>query len=130
MFSNLKENGICLINTNKKSHELDEILPNKAKELIKNKNIKVLLIDADKIALENGIKGKISKIMEIVILKLMGFNDAEDYIKDSIRKKFGTKGDDIVNANINSLLSIAFIFIPPIIYILLSFGANTIILPL
>ena len=105
MFSNLKENGICLINTNKKSHELDEILPNKAKELIKNKNIKVLLIDADKIALENGIKGKISKIMEIVILKLMGFNDAEDYIKDSIRKKFGTKGDDIVNANINSLSS-------------------------
>ena len=105
MFSSLSTNGICLINTSKKSHELDVILPNKTKDIIKSRNIKVLLIDADKIALENNIKGKISKIMEIVILKLMGFNDAEDYIKDSIRKKFGTKGDDIVNANINSLSS-------------------------
>lgn len=62
MFSNLKENGICLINTNKKSHELDEVLPNKAKDLIKNKNIKVLLIDADKIALEMVLKVKLVKL--------------------------------------------------------------------
>ncbi|MDD5836377.1 MAG: pyruvate:ferredoxin (flavodoxin) oxidoreductase [bacterium] len=103
MFTNVCENGICLINTNKKSIELDDILPNKAKEAINAKNLKVLLIDADKIALENGIKGKISKIMEIVILKLLGFNDAENYIKESIKKKFATKGDDIINANINSL---------------------------
>ena len=67
MFDNVVANSICLINTNKRGKELDELFPVHVKEIIEEKNIKVLLVDADKIAISSGIKGKISKIMELLI---------------------------------------------------------------
>ena len=103
MFDNVVANSICLINTNKRGKELDELFPVHVKEIIEQKNIKVLLVDADKIAISSGIKGKISKIMEIIILKLISFPNALNLVIDSIKDKFKTKGDDIVNANINAV---------------------------
>ena len=65
MLSNLKNNGTLLINTIKNKEELNKLLPNKVKEIIKNKNIKVYFINAEDIAMNNHIPGKISKIMEV-----------------------------------------------------------------
>lgn len=103
MLDKIKENGIILLNTMKQSNELDAFLPNSVKKLIKKKNAKLYVIDASKIATDCGIKGKISKIMEMVILKLLEIPNATTMLEESIKKAFATKGEDIVNANLNSI---------------------------
>ncbi len=99
MINDLKENGIFIINTMKKENELNDFLPNKVKQIINDKHLKLYIINAEKIATEAGIKGKISKIMEMVILNLINYPNALEAINHSIEKQFSTKGDDIVNAN-------------------------------
>ena len=99
MIDDIKENGIFVINTTKTQEELDGFLPNKVKRIINNKNVKLYIIDADKIAIEAGIKGKISKIMQMVIMSLMDYPNALEVIGKSIEKQFSTKGDEVINAN-------------------------------
>ena len=99
MIDDIKENGIFVINTTKSQEELDGFLPNKVKRIIRDKQVKLYIIDADKIAMEAGIKGKISKIMQMVIMSLMDYPDAMNVIAHSIEKQFATKGDEVINAN-------------------------------
>ncbi len=99
MINDIKENGIFVINTTKSQDELDGFLPNKVKFIVKSKNVKLYIIDADKIAMEAGIKGKISKIMQMVIMSLLEYPDALNVIAKSIEKQFATKGDEVINAN-------------------------------
>ena len=84
MISNLKNGGTLLINTIKNKDELLKLLPNKVKNAINSKNIKVYFINAEDIAMNNHIPGKISKIMELLILKLLNVENAFDYIKTMI----------------------------------------------
>ena len=99
MIDDIKDNGIFVINTTKNQEELDGFLPNKVKRIINDKNVKLYIIDADKIAMEAGIKGKISKIMQMVIMSLMNYPNALEVIGKSIEKQFATKGDEVINAN-------------------------------
>ena len=99
MINDIKENGIFVLNTNKTKDEMNDFLPDKVKEVINNKHAKLYIIDADKIAIEAGIKGKISKIMQMVIMNLIEFPDALEMINHSIEKQFAAKGDEIINAN-------------------------------
>jgi len=101
----IKENGILLINTSKKGEELNAFLPNDIKNIILNKNITVYYIDASKIAIENNISGKINKIMEVIILKLLNIKDGISKVSELIKKTFVTKGEDVINNNLNALSS-------------------------
>ena len=103
MISNLKNGGTLLINTIKNKDELLKLLPSRVKDILKSKNIKVYFINAEDIAMKNHIPGKISKIMELLILKLLNVDNAFDYIKTSVEKAFATKGEDVVNNNINAM---------------------------
>ena len=103
IFNNVKEGATVLINTNKDSGDFIRLIPDDVKDIINIKKLRVLLIDADKIALKNNIKGKISKIMEIIILKLLEFPDAIEILSKSIKKQFKTKGDEIVKSNIDAM---------------------------
>ena len=103
MLKGIKENSIVLINTVKDMTEINDYLPNNFKEIVKSKNLKLLIINAEDIALNCGIKGKISKIMEVVILKLLGIDGALEIVEKSIKDKFATKGDEIVNANLQAI---------------------------
>ncbi len=98
----LEENGVLLISTSNNEETINNELPNNVKECLIKKNIKVYYIDAEKIASENNIKGKISKIMESIILHLLG-EDAEDYLINSISNTFKNKGQDIIENNINAV---------------------------
>ena len=100
MIDELKDNGILVINTH--HDNMDKFLPNNIKKAIKDKNIKLYTIDAERIAADCGIKGKISKIMEMVIFHLLEI-DAREEMVSSIEHQFGNKGEDIVNANIKAL---------------------------
>lgn len=99
MIDDIKDNGIFVINTTKRVDELNSFLPNKVKKIIKEKNVLLYIIDADKIALDAGIKGKISKIMEMIILHFISYPDAINVVSHSIEKQFATKGDEVINAN-------------------------------
>ena len=105
VLKDIKDNGILLINTSKNGLELNDFLPNSIKEIINNKNITVYYIDASKIAIENNISGKINKIMEVIILKLLNINNSYEKISELIKKTFVTKGEDIINNNLTAVKS-------------------------
>lgn len=103
ILNSIKENGILLINTSKNSNELNEYLPSNVKKIIKEKNISVYYINASLIAINSNIKGKISKIMEVIILKLLNIKDGYKCVEELIKETFITKGEDIINNNIESI---------------------------
>ena len=100
MLSDAKNGAYILINTIRNEEELNKLIPNNVKRIIKEKNLKINIINADKIAFEHQIKGKISKIMEVNILKLLDIENAKELVIESIKKAFATKGQDIVDNNI------------------------------
>ena len=73
MLSNIKENGIFILNTSRKKDDLNELFNNKEKAIIKNKKIKIYTIDASKIAFECGIPNKINMIMTTIIFKVSNY---------------------------------------------------------
>lgn len=102
----IAENGYLLINTSKSAQELDELLSDKDKIILQKRNITTITIDAEQIASKNNIKGKINKIMQLLILKLLNVNNYEKLVKESIKKVLSNKGNDIVTNNINALTNI------------------------
>jgi len=102
LLSNIRKNGIFILNTSK---TIDE-LPDNVKYKIREKELRTYLIDAHKIARENDIPNKISAIMENAIFKItkiLPYDLATTKMKESIEKKFSKKGSDIVNNNIKAL---------------------------
>ena len=102
MLSNIKDNGIFILNTSKSIDDLDD----NTKAIIYNKKLRFYTIDANKIAKDYNIPGKISFIMEAAIIKIINiypYDKALLYIKESIEKELHNKGEEIVNNNISSL---------------------------
>ena len=97
MISDIKNDGIVVINTVHKN--MNDYLPDNFKKILVDRNVKLYIIDADKIATEAGIKGKISKIMEMIILNFIDYPNAIDVVSKSIEKQFCTKGDEVISAN-------------------------------
>ncbi len=98
ILDSLKENGILLINT-KNDQECMSKLTKKEIGILEEKKIRILWIDAEKIAMKHHIPGKISKIMEIIILSLLGVDNPLQILNKSIEKQFFTKGENIVKNN-------------------------------
>ena len=98
----IKPHGTLLINTSDESKLFDKFTKNDL-DIISSKKIRVLTINAEEIANKNNIKGKISKIMEVIILKLLGVKDPLEKLNESIYQTFHTKGDDIVANNQNAI---------------------------
>ena len=97
-----KESSILLVNTNNIKNWLESISKEDMDSII-NKKIKCYAIDASTIARENSIPGKISKIMETVILYLLNKKESIKILKESTKKQFKTKGEDIVNNNLKAI---------------------------
>ena len=102
MLKNILPNGVFILNTEQEKLAF----PQEYLKIIKDRKIKVYTINASKIAENNGIPNKISMIMESVIMKLanlMPQDEANNYIKEMIKKNFSSKGDEVVEANLNAL---------------------------
>ncbi len=96
---NIAKNGVLIINS---KNTFDKIPVLKSiMDKIKENNITIFTINADLIAERNKLKGKISLIFETILLKLLGIKDHENVLFETIKKRFKTKGDDIVSANIH-----------------------------
>ena len=98
----IKENGTFILNTEKNEEEIKQKLNDNIKYIIKKKHLNFYIINAYSLASKVGIKGKISTIMESVILKLSNVMDYEKaiiYMKNEIEKKFSKKGEEVITAN-------------------------------
>ena len=106
LVKDIKENGICIINTIKNEEELNNYMSSSIKELFIKRNIKVYTINAYKIAFEVNLKNKISMIMESSIISLTNFFDKEvmfKYLIEDIKHKFKRKGKEVIDANIKAI---------------------------
>ena len=106
MLDKIKNNGIFIINTSKSDEELFKVLKENDKRILQNNNVKIYKIDANKIANEVGLPGKISSIMEVIIFKLghlIDVNFAIEKIEKNLVEKFKNKAGDIAGKNIEAI---------------------------
>jgi pyruvate-ferredoxin/flavodoxin oxidoreductase len=102
MLSDLKEGGVFLLNSVWSPDEMESQLPAEVKKQIAKKKIKFYTINANAIATEIGLGGRINAIMQAAFFKLadvMPYSDAERYMKEAVKKTYGKKGDAVVNMN-------------------------------
>lgn len=102
LLKGLKPNGNFVLNCPWKQEELDEKLPAPLRRYIAKNNINFYLVDAVKIASEIGLGGRINMIMQAAFFKLANVIPVEDavkYLKESIEKTYGKKGQKIVDMN-------------------------------
>ncbi|KAJ6254733.1 pyruvate-flavodoxin oxidoreductase-related [Anaeramoeba flamelloides] len=107
MIDHIKQNGIFVINAPfKDAQTLGKIMTNYMKNQIAQKNIRVYVIDASKIAQESGLRGRINMIMQAVFFKLakvIPVEKALTLLEKSIRKNYGKQGEKVINSNITGL---------------------------
>ena len=106
MLEKIKDQGIFVLNTNKSADEVLAAMTNHDKKILQNKKVKMYIVDANNIASESGLPGKISTIMETIIFKLgkiLDFNFAVEKIKENLTSKFANKGGNIVEKNIKAI---------------------------
>lgn len=102
LLEGIKPGGIFLLNSTWSAGEMDSRLPADMKRTIATKRLKFYNIDAVKIAQEIGLGSRINVIMQTAFFKIANVipvDDAIKYIKDSIVKTYGKKGDKILNMN-------------------------------
>lgn len=105
ILENVREGATLLVNTNDDVALLNKFTKRDL-DIIREKGITVMTIDAEEEALKHGLKGKINKIMEVIILSLLGYENAKELVSETIKLEFATKGEDIVNNNIAAIQSV------------------------
>lgn len=102
LLDGLKTNGTFVLNCDWKPDELEKELPAWLRRYIAKNNINFHIIDAVSIASEIGLGNRINMIMQAAFFKLANVIPVEDavkYLKESITKTYGSKGQKIVDMN-------------------------------
>ncbi|PKM94014.1 MAG: pyruvate:ferredoxin (flavodoxin) oxidoreductase [Firmicutes bacterium HGW-Firmicutes-1] len=98
----IKEHGTFVLNCPWKVEELEEKLSGAMKRELAKKQVHFYIIDAVGLAGEIGLGGRINMIMQAVFFKLaqvIPIDEAVQYLKASIKKTYGQKGQKIVDMN-------------------------------
>ena len=106
LLKGLKEGGVFVLNTIWSQEELEQHLPAKMKKFIADNNINFYTVNATKIAQEIGLGNRINMIMQSAFFKLAAIipeTEAVEYLKDSIKKAYGKKGEKVVNMNFEAV---------------------------
>ncbi|WP_311482469.1 pyruvate:ferredoxin (flavodoxin) oxidoreductase, partial [uncultured Anaerococcus sp.] len=106
LLAGIKEGGTFLLNTVWSVEELEQHLPAKMKRVLVEKNIDFYILDASHIAQSIGLGGRTNMIMQSAffnLTKVIPVEDAVRFLKESIVKSYGHKGEDIVNMNYNAV---------------------------
>ncbi len=101
----LKKNGKVLINTIFAPDEIDKILPDIYKKTLQEKNATLFVINAQKIAEEVGLGGKINMIMQTALFKvskIIDFKIAKEQIEKYIQNTFKKKGKSVIDKNLKA----------------------------
>jgi pyruvate-ferredoxin/flavodoxin oxidoreductase len=95
-----------LLNSPYGVNEVWEQLPIEVQEEIVRKNLKFYIIDANKVARESGMAGRINTVMQVCFFALAGILPKEEAIKQikgAIVKTYGKKGQQIVQMNLKAV---------------------------
>ena len=106
MVKNLVPGGTFLLNTPFGPEEIWKHLPTPVQQALLAKKAKFYVIDATKVARASGMGGRINTIMQVCFFALSGVlpkDEAIAAIKDSIRKTYGKKGEEIVQMNLKAV---------------------------
>ncbi|MCI9069226.1 pyruvate:ferredoxin (flavodoxin) oxidoreductase [Clostridium sp.] len=102
LLKGLKKGGNFVLNTIWNEEEIERKLPANMKRYIAENEINFYTVNATKIASEIGLGRRINMIMQSAFFKLAEIipqEEAIEYLKASIKKAYGKKGDKIVNMN-------------------------------
>lgn len=102
VLANITENGTFLLNSPFSKDEVWDKLPRKVQEQIISKKLKFYVINANSVAHETGMGGRINTIMQTCFFAISGVlpkDEAIAQIKKAIKKTYGAKGEQIVNKN-------------------------------
>ncbi|WP_040214347.1 pyruvate:ferredoxin (flavodoxin) oxidoreductase [Clostridium polynesiense] len=98
----LKPKGTFVLNCPWKEEELENHLPASLKKYLAENDINFYIIDAISISREIGLGERINMIMQSAFFKLaqvIPIEDAVSYLKKSVEKTYGRKGEKIVEMN-------------------------------
>ena len=104
LLKDIKNGGILLISSDKTDEELNNLINNDNKKEIINKNIKVYIASLDELNKKYNLHGKINNIMCTYMFKIAGYGRNEiDAFKKLVTKTYSSKGNDVVENNINAI---------------------------
>jgi len=106
MISDLKQGGTFLLNSPFSKEEIWDLLPIKMQEGIIEKEAKLYIIDASKVALEAKLGKRTNTVLQTCFFAISGIlpkDEAIQKIKDAIVKSYSHKGDKIVQMNFNAV---------------------------
>ncbi len=95
-----------LLNSPYGPDEVWDQLPIEVQEDIVRKNLKLFVINANKVARENGMGTRINTIMQVCFFALSNVLPREEaiaQIKKAIKKTYGKKGEEIVRVNLQAV---------------------------
>ncbi len=102
----LLPSGVLLLNSPIAANEVWETLPEGTQRSIIDKQARLFVIDATRVARECGMAGRINTIMQVCFFSVSGVlprDEAIAAIKKSIRETYGKKGEEIVQMNLNAV---------------------------
>ncbi len=106
MLRPLVTGGTFLLNTPHTKEAVWSQLPTPVQETLLAKQAKFFVIDATKVARESGMGGRINTIMQVCFFALSGVlpkDEAIAAIKNSIKKTYGKKGEEVVQMNLKAV---------------------------
>ncbi|MCT7973296.1 pyruvate:ferredoxin (flavodoxin) oxidoreductase [Laspinema olomoucense] len=98
--------AIFLLNSPYPHEEVWDNLPIETQEKIVRKGLKVYTIDANKVARDSGMSGRVNTVMQVCFFALSGVlprDEAIAQIKKAIEKTYGKKGPEIVRMNLQAV---------------------------
>lgn len=102
LLEGIKTEGVFLLNSPWTLEEMETHLPASLKRTIAEKKLKFYNIDANTIAADIGLGGRVNTILQAAFFKIANVIPPEDaikFIKHAIKVTYGSKGDKIVNMN-------------------------------
>jgi pyruvate-ferredoxin/flavodoxin oxidoreductase len=106
MLTPLAPGGTFLLNTPYGPEEVWEHLPRQAQEQIINKRLRFFVIDGAGMARASGLGARINTVMQVCFFALSDVlpkDKSIEAIKDSIRKTYDKKGEEIVRMNLKAV---------------------------
>ncbi len=105
MLEGIQEGGTVLLNTDLPKDEIFASFPKKDQETIISKKLKLYAIDAYRIAGDLGLGNRINTTMQAAFFKITQILPDDVYVsavEKAIRKSYGSKGEDVVQKNIQA----------------------------
>jgi pyruvate-ferredoxin/flavodoxin oxidoreductase len=106
MLRSLVPGGTFLLNTPYAPEQVWSKLPTPVQESLLQKKAKLFVINATRVAKESGMGGRINTIMQVCFFALSGVlpkDEAIAAIKNSIKKTYGKKGEEVVKMNLQAV---------------------------